>query len=71
MVAVQAYKKRKFKTSSVLNIIYKIENNKLNITNTNDMKDRSETWFQNKSVNKSDLDIKKNRDSDEDKNKEN
>lgn len=38
---------------------YKIKNNKLNITNTSNTENDFRTWFWNKSANKSNLNLKK------------
>lgn len=40
-------------------MVYKFENNKLNITSINNIKSKFRIWFWNKSVNKSDSNTKK------------
>ena len=63
------FKKRRSKASLFPTLDQcKIDNNKLNITDTSDMEDDSQTWFWNKSVNETDLDSEEE-DNDEDNNK--
>lgn len=52
------YKKKKFQTSLVINLQYKIEDDKLNTADTSNMKDKFEICFQNNNTNKSNLDAK-------------
>lgn len=66
---VKAYKKRKLEISIIVNMIHQVEENELSITDISNTKDRSRTWFWNKSRNGSDLDTEKDRNSDENKNK--
>lgn len=51
-------------------MIYEVEDNRLNITDTSNTKGRFRSWFWNKSINRSDLDIKKDRNNNEDENKD-
>lgn len=55
---VQNCKKNKSNASLVLNVHPEIEDDKLNITNTSDMKDESRTQFWNKIMNKNNLNRK-------------
>lgn len=60
--AVQSLKRRKIEASLVLNLIQlKINDNKLSITDINDIEGESGTQFQNENVNESDLDFEKKR----------
>lgn len=68
--AVQAYKKRKFEASSVLNTVHEVKDNKLNVINISDTEGGSRIWFQNKSANGSNLDIEKDENSDKNENEE-
>lgn len=45
MATIHICKKRKFKASLVFNMVYEIVNNKLKITNINNMKNGFETLF--------------------------
>lgn len=58
---IQAWKKRKSKTSSVFNIVYDVKDNQLNITDTSNTERKSGTWFWNKNVNGNNLDTKEDR----------
>lgn len=51
---------RKSKTSFIFNTNLEIKNDEPNITNTNDIRDKFKTWFQNKKINKSELNTKSN-----------
>lgn len=54
------YEKKKIQANLVLNLAqFKIDNNKFNITNINNMKHKSKTWFWNENVNERGLDTKK------------
>lgn len=54
------FKKRRSGASSFSTLdYYKIDENKLNTTNTSNTTDDSQTWFWNKSTNKSDSDSEK------------
>lgn len=57
---VTLFKKRKSEANSFLTLDYcKIDYNKLSTTNTSNMKNDFQTWFGNKSTNRSKLDSKK------------
>lgn len=56
---IKAYKKREFEASLVVNSQPKIDNNKLNMANTSNIKDKSKTWFWNNNANESNLNIEK------------
>lgn len=62
--AIQACKKRKSKASSIFNLIYKIKDNKLNVTDTSDTQGGFEIWSGIK-TNGSDSNIKKNKNNNE------
>ena len=63
--AVQAYKKRKFEASSVLNVHLEVEDDKLSTTDTSNTEGESVTWFWNESANESDSDTEEEEDEDE------
>lgn len=64
-LAIEAYKKRKFKASLIINLQPKIKNNKLSTTDIRNTKDKSKTWFWNNSAKESNLDIEKGKNDDE------
>lgn len=66
-LAVKVYKKRKFEASLIINLQPEIEDDKLNMADKSNTKVKSEIWFQNNSVNESNLDIEKGEDRDKNK----
>lgn len=59
-VFVMLFLKKRFKANLFLTLDqYKIKNNKLNITNTSNIENDFQIWFWNKSANKSNLNLKK------------
>ena len=55
---IKVCKKRKFKASLIINLKPKIKNNKFNIVNISNIKNKSKTWFWNNYRDRNDL-IKK------------
>lgn len=56
-------KKKKFKANLIINLQPEIEDNKLSTANISNIKNKSKTWCQNSSANKSNLYIKKEKNS--------
>lgn len=59
---IQACKNRKSNANLAFNIYFEIDNNKLNIFDTSNIKNKFKNWFQNKNTNKNSLDIKEEKD---------
>ena len=69
--AVQACKKRKSKTSSVLDVPLEVEDDKLDTTDTSDTEGEAATWFWNESPNESDSDTEEGESKDEEEESDN
>lgn len=73
VAAVQAYKKRKSKASSVINTIHEFKDNQLSVIDTSNTEGKFRICIKIKKANGNDLDIKENGCNDDnngDKNKE-
>lgn len=69
---VTSFNKRRSKANSFVTLDYcKIDDNKLNRTNTSNMENDFQIWFWNESVNKSNLDSEKENNHGNDKNNKN